>query len=259
MVIPANQSNKKDHLIFFDDRRDLLCPGDRQETLHFSIEHFLTIAQESILLKDSFSVALSGGSTPKAIYEGLSSSTYKDRIDWKKVQFYWSDERCVPPYHPDSNYHMAMEFGLNKLHIPAENIHRMQAEGDVEEGALSYEQLITTKIPSESFDLIMLGMGNDGHTASLFPKTHGLKAMNRLVIANFVPQLDVWRMSMTFDCINAARHIAIYVIGKDKAQTVKKIFTTPYDPDVFPIQKVGTPEHKALWILDKDAAGQLEL
>lgn len=254
MSTEINQFKWQQKLVCFDDRRNLICPGDRETTLRFCIEHFLSIAEESIRIKNTFFAALSGGSTPKSIYEGLSNHPFKDKIDWKKVQLYWSDERSVPPYHPDSNYHMAMEAGFNKLHIPAENIHRMQAEGDIEEGALAYEKLISSKIPSESFDLVMLGMGNDGHTASLFPETHGLKAQNRFAIANFIPKLDTWRMTLTFDCINSASHTVLYVLGKEKAEMVKKVLTSPYDPDRLPVQKIGTPEHKALWILDKDAA-----
>jgi 6-phosphogluconolactonase len=258
MLAGTNKFNGKEGLFLFDERRDIVCPGNREATLQYSIEHFIAIAEKSISHHDSFYVALSGGSTPKAIYEGLSSAPYRDRINWKKVHLFWSDERCVPPYHPDSNYHMAVEAGLAKLHIPPENIHRMQAEGDVEEGALAYESLILAKVPNRSFDLVMLGMGNDGHTASLFPKTHGLNAQNRLAIANYIPKLDVWRLTLTFEGINTATHVAIYVMGKDKATMVNKVLTGPYNPDEYPVQKIGTPEHKALWILDKEAASLLK-
>ena len=103
----------------------------------------------------------------------------------------------------------------------------------------------------------MLGMGEDGHTASLFPKTHGLHSLNRLVVANFVPQKNTWRITFTFEYINSAKNTVIYVLGKNKAPMLKKVLTSPYQPDLLPIQRIGTPEHKALWIVDKEALGDI--
>ena len=129
---------------------------------------------------------------------------------------YMSDERAVPPDHPDSNYRMAMEAGFNQFNIPEEHIYRMKAETDIETNAVEYEKLIESLLSKGIFDLVMLGMGEDGHTASLFPKTHGLHTNGRLVIANYVPTLNTWRMTLTFNCINQATHIVVYVIGKNK-------------------------------------------
>jgi 6-phosphogluconolactonase len=129
----------------------------------------------------------------------------------------------------------------------------MKAEAEIESHALEYEQLIRSKLNDAQFDLILLGMGDDGHTASLFPKTHGLHAESRLVIANFVPKLNTWRMSFTFECINNAHNITITVLGKEKREVVKRVLSEPYTPDLLPSQAVGTPEHKALWILDNEA------
>lgn len=244
----------KKKLKAFDVRRDLVVPGDQEKTLQFSIDLFIHLANTAISSHGYFSVALSGGSTPKAIYQGLAQSKYQNAVDWKKVLLFWSDERCVPKDHPDSNYKMAMDAGFSKLPIPKENIFPMPCEGDLEADSLKYEHLITTKIPTKAFDLMMLGMGEDGHTASLFPKTHGLHAANRLVTANYVPQKETWRMTLTFECINASKTIAIYVLGKSKAAMVKHVLTSPYEPDSLPIQRIGTPTHKALWILDQEAA-----
>ena len=160
----------------------------------------------------------------------------------------------MPPESEESNYHMAMAAGFASLPLKPENIFRMKAEENIEKNALEYEKLILTRIPNKVFDATLLGMGEDGHTASLFPMTHGLKVQNRLVIGNFVPRLDTWRMSLTFDCINASQHILLYVLGKSKAEMVERVLTGPYEPDLLPIQKVGTPIHRALWILDNDAA-----
>lgn len=245
------------HIDFYDDRRDVVIPGNAQETLIFCAEQFLHIGNNAIKDKGAFHVALSGGSTPKALFQLLSSPEYNQRISWEKVFLFWSDERNVPPDNPESNYKMAMDAGFSSLPIPETNIHRMPAEGlDLAESAKQYEKLILGIVPNGSFDLVMLGMGEDGHTASLFPKTHGLHAESCLVCANFVPQLDTWRMTLSFECINAAQHISIYVIGKNKAPMVKQILMSPPEFDELPIQKIGTRLHKAMWIIDS-AAGSL--
>lgn len=245
-------------IITFDERRDIVIPGDYEAALTFSVEHFIEAANKCIQDHGYFAVALSGGSSPKAIFQRLAQSEYNKRIDWKKVLLFWSDERSVASDHPDSNYHMAMEAGFKNLPIPKDQIFRMQAEDNIEEHALEYERLILTKIPSKKLDFVMLGMGEDGHTASLFPKTHGLHTTQRVVIANFVPQMNTWRMSLTFECINQAAYIVLYVFGKSKAKILKKVLTSPYDPDNLPVQRVGTPAHKALWIVDCDAASELQ-
>jgi 6-phosphogluconolactonase len=241
----------------FDERRDLIIPGDHQATIHFCVEYFLAVGKAAINNHGFYAVALSGGSTPKAIFAELSKEAYRNQIDWSKVYLFWSDERAVPPSHPDSNFLMAMEAGFDQVPIPKKQIFRMEAEHDIDANARRYEELIKQWIPSGSFDLIMLGMGDDGHTASLFPKTHGLKTNERLAIANYIPQKETWRMSLTFSCINAAQNICIYVLGKSKALMVKKVLTDSYHPDLLPIQAVGTSTHKALWIFDKEAASAI--
>lgn len=241
----------------FDERRDIVIGGSVKETIDFCIEHFLRVGNKAIADHGFFSVALSGGSTPKAIFEGLCQPYNKDRIDWTKVLLFWGDERAVLPTDADSNYRMAMEAGLKHLPISKDHIFRMEAETDIEKNALEYEQTIREILPSNSFDLVMLGMGDDGHTASLFPYTHALKTSGRLVVGNYIPEKDTWRMTLTFECINQAKNIVIYVLGKNKASMVKQVFTSLYDPTVLPIQQVGTAKHKALWILDGDAAAQL--
>lgn len=248
-----------DHVHSYDDRRDIVVPGDVAQTLAFCAEQFISVAAEAIGSRGKFSVALSGGSTPKALFQLLASSEYRSRVDWGNVQLFWSDERCVSGDDPESNYRMAMDAGFASLPIPKENIHRMPGEAkDIEAAALEYEKLIERTLPGGVFDLVMLGMGDDGHTASLFPKTHGLHAEDRWVIANFIPQKNVWRLTFTYDLINTARHIVIYVIGKGKASMVKQVLSGSFDPDHLPIQRVGTREHKALWIFDSAAAELLK-
>lgn len=241
----------------FDDRRDIVIPGDAEKTVLYCVQQFIQIAQKSIQDKGVFTVALSGGSTPNAIYKLLSQEPYSKQIDWTKVLLFWGDERSVPPEHADSNYRSAMQAGLASLPIPKEHIFRMQAEKEIEESALQYEQQIGEFVPSKKFDLVMLGMGEDGHTASLFPQTHGLHTMERVVVANHVPQKSTWRMTLTYECIHSAHHISIYVIGANKAEMVKRCLNGKYEPDLLPIQRIGTPHHKALWILDLAAAKAL--
>jgi 6-phosphogluconolactonase len=241
----------------YDERRDIALPGDAPATIAYAAAHFIETARKAISERGVFTVALSGGSTPKAIYELLAASESSAQIDWSKVKLFWSDERCVPPDSPESNYLMAMKAGFSLLPLPPANIFRMPAEHEVEKGAKKYEKLILEHVPSARFDLMMLGMGEDGHTASLFPKTHGLHSMGQLVTANYVPQKQEWRMTLTFNCINAASHIAVYVIGKGKGAMMKQVFTAPYDPTELPVQQVGSSDHKALWIADSAAAGPL--
>jgi len=241
----------------WDERRDIIVPGDYQMTLIFCVEHFIAQSKQAIKDHDAFFVALSGGSTPKAIFERLTSPPYDQMIEWNKLHLFWSDERAVPPDHADSNYHMAMLAGLSKMPIPKEQIHRMDAEGKIEENALDYEQKIAVVLKGRPFDLIMLGMGEDGHTASLFPNTQGLHIENRLVIANFIPEKKTWRMTMTFSCINNALNTAIYVLGSPKKETLAEVLLSPNQFDRYPVQRVGTPSRHVLWIADEAAAAAL--
>lgn len=239
-----------------DARRNLLIPGDSQVTLTFCIEHFIAVAQESITNHGAFHVALSGGSTPKGIFERLCQPPYQEQIDWKKVHLFWGDERSVPPEDPESNYHMAMQAGFNQVRIPKDQIHRMCAEKDIEANAQSYEKILRDVLKDRPFDFVMLGMGEDGHTASLFPNTAGLHAKDRLVVANFIPQKNTWRMTLTFDCINQASHITVYVLGASKKQMLAHVLLSKDNFELLPAQRLGTKEHKALWITD-DAAADL--
>lgn len=243
----------------FDERRNLVIPGDQTAAIHFATEQFIAIANNAIAERQFFNVALSGGSTPKAIYQLLAQPPYRKQIDWKQVRLFWSDERCVSLTHPDSNYRMAMEAGFSTLPIPSTQVFPLHGEGDLDKNARDYEQLIHEHVPEQAFDLVMLGMGEDGHTASLFPRTHALHTEMQLVIPNYLPEKDVWRMTFTFRCINRAHHCVLYVLGAGKASMVKRVLLGADTPDNLPVQRVGTPIHKALWVLDKSAAAQLEM
>ena len=249
--------DKNNHSIqSWDERRDIYIGGSKEKTICFCVGNFLEIAHLAILKKNKFTVALSGGSTPKAIFNKLSNEPYCNQLDWSKVWLFWSDERSVAPTNSDSNYYMAMKSGLKSLPIAKEQIFRMQAEADIEHGAREYEKLIKqhTSQHSPYFDLVLLGMGDDGHTASLFPNTKALHARDRLVVANHVPQKNTWRMTLTFECINHCSHINIYVLGEKKAGMLKRILIPPDEALTLPSEYLGSKFHRALWIIDDEAA-----
>jgi len=241
-----------------DDRHDLFVPGEKDATIKQCILHFIQTANDAIKQRGAFFVALSGGSTPKAIFQGLAKDPYSNQVNWSKVHLFWSDERAVSADHPDSNYRMAMEAGFSSLSIPESQIYRMKGESDIEASALEYETTLSNLLPDGKFDLLMLGMGDDGHTASLFPETHALHSDGRKVVANFIPKFDTWRMTLTFPFINQARQIVIYILGAGKAEMISRIINDPYKPDILPLQAVGTRSNKALIIADQDAASLLK-
>lgn len=240
----------------FDEKRDIIVADMKETALEISANHWLDCAANAIRERGAFYVALSGGTTPNVIF-GLLTKINSRRVDWKKVHVFWSDERSVPKDHSESNYNMAMSSGFCMLPIPSNNVYRMEAETG-EGSAERYEKLISEIVPDGIFDLIMLGMGEDGHTASLFPRSEALKETERLVVRNFVPSKGTWRMTFTYPLINKARSIVVYVIGKDKAEMVNKVLNET-DQEKYPIQKIGTETNRVLWILDKQAASKLRL
>lgn len=225
----------------------IIVPGDTQETLSFATQDWIDTAKEALRKRGTFYAALSGGSTPLALFEALSNSVEATELDWENIHLFWSDERAVLPDHPDSNYGSALKAGLIKLPLKAGQVHPMPAIENAH-GAEEYEQRIKGTVPNGKFDLIMLGMGTDGHTASLFPETPGLKEKKRWVISQDVPGKGM-RMTFTFPLINKARKIVIYVLGKNKASLIRelKAGSTKY-----PIAHVK----RATWILDNTAANQ---
>ena len=246
-------------LIFpFDDRRDIAIPGDVNETLSFCIDHLLKAYHASVKDHGAFYITLSGGSTPKAIFEKLTSSPIREKIDWSKVHLFWGDERSVGPENPESNYHMAMEAGFKNMGIPKEQIHRMVAEENRENNAEIYSQTLQKVLKGRPLDYTMLGMGEDGHTASLFPHTEALTKEGSLAVANHVPQKNTWRMTLTYPCINNSSHIVIYVIGSSKKQMLQKVFEKGANFIDLPIVKIGSKKHKALWVCDTTAAELLK-
>jgi 6-phosphogluconolactonase len=219
------------------------------------------VANESIVTHGRFTFALAGGSTPKKLYGLLASEPYRDQINWALVEIFWSDERCVPPDSEDSNYHLAEEVLLSKVPIPANQIHRMPADtADQDAAALAYTEEIqrvfgTNGIPR--FDLLQLGMGPEGHTASLFPHLAALKELRRLVMPVSVPKPPPQRLTFTPLLLNAAVHVLFLVTGQDKADAVQAILEGENNPDEYPAQLIWPPEGEVTWMLDTAAASKL--
>ncbi len=241
----------------WDERREIVIPGDAAQTIEFSAMHWILSAKRAIQQHGKFAVALSGGSTPKAIYQTLLSK-HKTSIDWSLVHLYWSDERAVSPDSPDSNYRMAMENGFSSLPIPKAQIHRMKGEINLEEAASDYADLLGRTLGPHLFDLVMLGVGEDGHTASLFPGSRALKENKKLVALNEIPDLGQHRLTLTFPAIERSHSTALIAIGASKQAIIPLVLQAAI-VSPFPASKIGTPEHKALWILDRAAAHLLQV
>lgn len=206
--------------------------------------------------RETASVVLSGGNTPKRLYELLAGAPLRERLDWSRVHFFWSDERCVGPEDPQSNYGMAWRTLLSKIDVPADHIHRIRAEsGDAERAAAEYETEIRNLLPGEpSLDLVLLGMGEDGHTASLFPGTAWDES--RLVIANYVPRLGACRISMTPRLLNTAKTVVFLVAGNEKARAVLRVINQPGSD--LPVAGIRPRNGRLVWLLDHEAASLLE-
>jgi len=209
-------------------------------------------------------IAVSGGTTPKAMFALLAdrSAPYFARVPWDKLNLFWVDERCVPPTDAESNYRMTNEAMLSKVPLPAGQIHRMKGELEPEVAASQYEAIIRAEFGLDRsgdpvFDLVLLGMGDDGHTASLFPHTQALFAMVPLVVANHVPQKDTWRVTLTWPVINRARRVAFLIEGAAKAQVLDDVLLGPYDPESKPSQLIRPDSGKLTFLLDAAAAAKL--
>jgi 6-phosphogluconolactonase len=234
------------------------------EDLYLQVASLFTdVANEAIAKQGRFTVALSGGSTPKGVYSLLAQGEPRSQpIAWPYVHVFWGDERCVPPDHSESNYRMAHEALLSRVPIPPQNIHRIQTELAPLEAAYNYERELRAVFSLEAntfpcFDLVLLGMGPDGHTASLFPKTSGLQEEHRLVVAHYVDTLASWRVSLSAPALNAAAQVVFLISGGDKALTLKEVLEGPSQPDRLPVQRI-CPVHGTLqWFVEQAAAREL--
>jgi 6-phosphogluconolactonase len=243
------------------DREIIVC-RDLADLNRRAADYFTSLAEEVAARSARFTVALSGGSTPKSVYALLASDGYKERIPWPKVHLFWGDERCVPPDHPESNYRMVSESLLAKVKIPTENVHRMQGEKEPGVAALEYEAMLKEffHLPAGSlprFDLILLGIGEDGHTASLFPESDALEASECLVTACYVDKLKAHRLTLTLPVLNAGKDIVFLVTGRSKAAIVKEVLKTN-GASQLPAARVRPSDGRLLWLVTADAAAELE-
>ena len=239
----------------------VLIYPDKDTLSHAAAQHIVQIANESIVTHGRFTLALSGGSTPKMLYGLLGSEPYRSQIDWAQVEVFWSDERCVPPESEESNFHMAQEVLLNRVPLSPTQIHRMPADlPDRDAASRDYSLEIqkvfgTNRVPS--FDLLQLGMGPEGHTASLFPHQPSLHEQERLVMPVTVPKPPPPRLTFTPPLLNAASHVLCLVTGADKADAIQAVLEGPYQPDEYPAQIVRPTKGEVTWMLDTSAAEKL--
>lgn len=235
--------------------RTIRVVKDAAEIAHDAAGYVVEAAAEAIALSGRFTIALAGGRTPKALYELLASDEFAEKIDWSNVEIYFGDERTVPPDHPDSNYRMAKEALLDHVMIPRTNVHRMKGELEPEAAAIEYGKMLKDRFGEDGgLDLVLLGMGDDGHTASLFPATEALKETTHRSVANFVPKLNTWRITLTAPFLNRSREVLVMVEGAGKASRVQEVIEGPEDPDRLPIQMIA-PRSKYFWLMDVAAAG----
>jgi 6-phosphogluconolactonase len=232
-----------------------------EELSRVAAAEFVRRAQEAVQAKDLFTVALSGGSTPRSVYALLADDvSLRTAVPWNKAHFFWGDERHVPPDHPESNYRMAYEALLGKVPVPAANVHRIKTEyPDAQQAADEYEQEVREFFrleagPFPRFDLLLLGMGPDGHTASLFPGTAALQERERLVVANWVEKFRSYRITLTLPVINNAAHILFLVSGEEKAEMLRAVLRDEAQSQRFPTQLVRPTHGTLLWLVDQQAA-----
>lgn len=219
---------------------------------------------EAVAKRGRARIAISGGSTPKATFGLLADpdGPYGKEIAWEKVELFWVDERAAGPNDADSNYRMTREQLLSKVKLAPEHVHRIEGELDPEEAAARYESLIRREFRLEGaevprFDVVWLGMGDDGHTASLFPHTEGVHELGRIVYANHVPQKNTWRITLTAPVINEALEVVFLIGGDAKAAPLERVLYGEYDPEETPAQLIQPKNGSLLFLLDSKAAAKL--
>jgi 6-phosphogluconolactonase len=237
--------------------------ADRSALVRAEAERIVTLARNAIAARGRCLLALAGGSTPKPLYELLASPPYAAQIDWSRAHLFWGDERCVPPDHAESNYRMTREALIDRVPIPSENVHRIRGEADPGQAAEAYERTLREFFgpadpPARSFDVVLLGMGPDGHTASMFPETAAPGETRRWVMAVHVDHPHpMWRVTLTTVVLNAAADVTFLVAGADKAARLREVLGERGERPL-PAQRIA-PAHGSLhWMVDAAAAARLE-
>ncbi|HEV2644534.1 MAG TPA: 6-phosphogluconolactonase [Candidatus Elarobacter sp.] len=221
-------------------------------------DHVVDVLRAALAQRDIAHVALAGGSTPRAVNALLVAEPRRGEVDWSRVVFWFGDERCVPPDDEQSNYKMNRNTLLDPLGITPAQVHRMRGEDDPSAAAADYDVVLKRELGDDArLDLILLGMGPDGHTASLFPGTTADIDKDKLCIARYVPKLDMWRMTLTPRAINAAHNVAITAGGAEKADALREVLEGPKQTDVYPAQLVHPTHGELRWFVDAAAASKL--
>jgi 6-phosphogluconolactonase len=240
--------------------REIIVAKDKTELTRAAAERFIDIAEPVVKETGRFAVALSGGSTPRALYSLLSSS-FRVAIDWSKVFFFFGDERNVPPDDDQSNFRMVNETLFKPLAIADSNIFRWQTElDDVDKIVGEYQKMFRSFFADELpvFDLILLGMGPDGHTASLFPDTEALNETEAAIAKNWVEKLKTWRFTFTYPTINSARNVVFLAAGDEKAEVLRQVIEGPKKCSLLPSQGVDPQNGRLTWLVDSAAASRLD-
>jgi 6-phosphogluconolactonase len=244
---------------------DIKIGADAEAVARAAAEQFQLLAHETVQAKGIFTVVLSGGSTPRNLFSILANdSGYSEQIPWEKIHFFWGDERHVPPQDAESNFRMANDAMLSKVPVPQANIHRIPGElpdaglaaDEYEKKLLIFFRLSEGQFPR--FDLAFLGLGPDGHTASLFPGTKALNEQHRLVVSNWVGKFYTDRITMTAPVFNHAANVTFLVGGDDKAAPLKAVLEGNYEPNQLPAQLISPRQGRLLWIVDRSAARLLK-
>jgi 6-phosphogluconolactonase len=227
--------------------------ADAASLIEAAAEQFVSAARSAIAKRGVFYVALAGGSTPKGLYQKLATSPYVEQLDWTRVHLFFGDERCVLPSHDESNFKMVREAMIDHVPIPQANVHRMPTEeGVAPEVAIRYCRIMKKILQEQPLDLVLLGLGPDGHIASLFPDTAALDATTKTT-SLYVEKFDSWRVTMTYPTINTARQVIVFISGEAKAEIVRDITTDAVQG--LPVQRLA-PQGEYYWFMDKAAAGQ---
>lgn len=237
--------------------------ADAAATAQAAAELFVAQARIAQAQGRDFRVALSGGSTPRDYHKLLATSPLREQVYWARIQFFWGDERCVPPTSRDSNYGMGRETLLRHVPVSEAQIHRMRGEDDPAEAARAYEAEVRAVFGARAdeiprFDLIYTGMGTNGHTLSLFPHTKALTITDRLVTENAVPELNTSRITFTTTLTNAAALVACVVVGHDKADPMAEVVEGAYNPELYPAQLIAPTNGELRYIVDSSAASKLK-
>jgi 6-phosphogluconolactonase len=236
--------------------------SDRNTLVRAEADRIVKLMRDAIAARGRCLVALSGGSTPKPLYELLATPSYAGRIDWSRVHLFWGDERCVPPDHPESNYRMTREALIDRVALPPENVHRIRGEDDPHRAAEAYEQTLrewfgTDDPPPRTFDVVLLGMGPDGHTASMFPETAAPTETRRWAMAVHVEHPHpMWRVTLTTVVLNAAADVTFLVSGADKAPRLREVLEERGERRL-PAQRIEPAQGNLHWMVDAAAAAQL--